>query len=105
MLAVSGQNEKKAKAMYDFIDSSSLYYNDVDASCRSLVNIKFFIKQSDLETSFLLGAEERGLLNLKGHPSVGGIRASLYNSMPMEGVLRLLDWMSLFEKECYYETH
>lgn len=102
---VGGRNEKKAEAMYDFIDNSKLYANDVDAACRSLVNIKFFIKLPDLETNFLLGAEERGLINLKGHPSVGGIRASLYNSMPMEGVLRLLDWMSLFEKEYYYENH
>ena len=101
---VGGQNEKKAKAMYDFIDKSKLYSNDVDPASRSFANIKFFIKQPDLETNFLLGAEERGLINLKGHPSVGGIRASLYNSMPMEGVLRLLDWMSLFEKEYYYET-
>ena len=105
VVAVGEQNEKKAKAMYDFIDSSSLYSNDVDASCRSLVNIKFFIKEPDLEKNFLLGAEERGLINLKGHPSVGGIRASLYNSMPMEGVLRLLDWMSLFEREYYHEAH
>ena len=102
--AVGGQNEKKAKAIYDFIDNSRLYSNDVDATCRSLVNISFSIKEPDLETNFLSGAEERGLINLKGHPSIGGIRASLYNGMPMEGVLRLLDWMSLFEKEYYYET-
>ena len=103
--AVGKENEKKAKAMYDFIDNSRLYSNDVDAAYRSSVNIKFFLKQPELETNFLSGAEERGLINLKGHPSIGGIRASLYNSMPMEGVLRLLDWMSLFEKEYYYETH
>ena len=102
--AVESQNEKKAKAMYDFIDSSRLYSTDIDVSCRSFVNIKFFIKHPDLENNFLLGAEERGLINLKGHPSVGGMRASLYNSMPMEGVLKLLDWMSFFEKEYYYET-
>jgi phosphoserine aminotransferase len=98
--AVGRENEKKAKAMYDFIDNSRLYSNDVEAAYRSLVNIKFFLKQPELEINFLSGAEERGLFNLKGHPSIGGIRASLYNSMPMEGVLRLLDWMFLFEKEC-----
>ena len=103
--AVGRQNEKKARAMYDFIDSSRLYSNHIDTAYRSLVNINFFIKQPELEKNFLSGAEERGLINLKGHPSIGGIRASLYNSMPMEGVLRLLDWMSLFEKEYYYETH
>ena len=91
--------------MYDFIDNSRLYSNDVDALMQVISEYKIFLKQPDLETNFLLGAEERGLINLKGHPSVGGIRASLYNSMPMEGVLRLLDWMSLFEKEYYYETH
>ena len=73
--AVGGQNEKKAEALYEFIDNSRLYANDVDPTCRSSVNIKFFIKQPDLEKKFLLGAEEKGLINLKGHPSVGGIRA------------------------------
>ncbi len=101
---IGKENEEKAKAMYDFIDESKIFSNNVQDTCRSLVNIKFYIKQPGLESIFLKGAEKRGLINLKGHPSVGGLRASLYNSMPMEGVLRLLEWMSLFEKRHYYET-
>jgi phosphoserine aminotransferase len=76
----------------------------VDISCRSRVNIPFFLKDSSLNDNFVEGAMKRGLINLKGHPVLGGIRASVYNGMPMKGVLNLLDWMSTFEKEYCYEA-
>ena len=97
-------NAKKSKALYDYIDKSNFYYSNVDISCRSRVNIPFFLKDSSLNDNFVEGAMKRGLLNLKGHPVLGGIRASVYNGMPMKGVLNLLDWMSTFEKEYCYEA-
>jgi phosphoserine aminotransferase len=86
----------KSKLLYDFIDQSGWYANKVAASCRSRMNIPFFLPDDALNEPFLVGARERGLLQLKGHKSVGGMRASLYNAMPIEGVQALLGYMREF---------
>ena len=81
-----------------FIDSSQLYVNKVDKSCRSRMNVPFFLRDEALNQAFLAGAVEHGLLQLKGHKSVGGMRASIYNAMPLAGVQALVDYMREFEK-------
>jgi phosphoserine aminotransferase len=86
----------KSKLLYDFIDQSGWYANKVAANCRSRMNIPFFLPDDALNEPFLAGARERGLLQLKGHKSVGGMRASLYNAMPIEGVQALLGYMREF---------
>jgi phosphoserine aminotransferase len=91
------QNHKKASSLYDFIDSSSFYSNPVKVENRSIMNIPFILADKSLDTVFLKEAEENGLLNLKGHRSVGGMRASIYNAMPLEGVNQLIDFMKVFE--------
>ena len=91
------QNHKKASSLYDFIDSSSFYSNPVNVENRSIMNIPFILADKSLDTVFLKEAEENGLLNLKGHRSVGGMRASIYNAMPLEGVNQLIDFMRVFE--------
>ena len=91
------QNHKKASSLYDFIDSSSFYSNPVNVENRSIMNIPFILADKSLDTVFLKEAEENGLLNLKGHRSVGGMRASIYNAMPLEGVNQLIDFMKVFE--------
>lgn len=92
-------NQRKAAALYDFIDNSGFYFCPVEKSARSLMNICFRIKNQDLETVFLDQAKKQGLLALKGHKQVGGLRASLYNSMPMAGVDALLGFMAAFMKD------
>ena len=91
------QNHKKASSLYDYIDSSSFYSNPVNVENRSIMNIPFILADKSLDTLFLKEAEENGLLNLKGHRSVGGMRASIYNAMPLEGVNQLIDFMKVFE--------
>ncbi len=76
---------------YDYLDHSQLYVNKVDAAYRSRMNIPFFLRDESRNDAFLAGAKERGLLQLKGHKSVGGMRASIYNAMPMAGVQALVD--------------
>ena len=93
------QNHKKANALYKFIDESSFYSNNIDLKNRSIMNITFFLANNDLDKTFLLNAEENGLLNLKGHRSVGGMRASIYNAMPFEGVEELIKFMDYFESK------
>ena len=93
------QNNKKANALYKFIDESSFYSNNIDIKNRSIMNITFFLANDDLDKTFLLNAEENGLLNLKGHRSVGGMRASIYNAMPFEGVEELIKFMDYFESK------
>ena len=94
--AIAHQNEQKAAKLYKFIDDSDFYANPVDKSCRSLMNIPFTLANSDLDQTFLDEAKQKGLLNLKGHRSVGGMRASLYNAMPQEGVDALIHFMEQF---------
>lgn len=92
-------NTQKAKALYDYIDASSAYHCAVEKTSRSLTNVCFSIVQEGLEQSFLAEAERSGLLALKGHRTVGGLRASLYNAMPMSGVLALIEFMQQFAME------
>jgi phosphoserine aminotransferase len=93
------RNIAKAQLLYDFIDGSAFYENRVAPVCRSRMNVPFFLKDGSRNEAFLAGAQARGLLQLKGHKSVGGMRASLYNAMPIEGVRALVDYMREFEKE------
>jgi phosphoserine aminotransferase len=96
--AMEQRNIEKAVLLYGAIDSSSLYYNKVDASCRSRMNVPFYLRDESLNEAFLTGAKSRGLLQLKGHKSVGGMRASIYNAMPLAGVQALVDYMHEFEQ-------
>jgi phosphoserine aminotransferase len=92
------RNVAKSQRFYDFIDGSQLYENRVARECRSRMNIPFFLRDESRNDAFLAGAKAAGLLQLKGHKSVGGMRASLYNAMPMAGVEALIDYMRHFEK-------
>lgn len=92
-------NRQKADKLYNFIDNSDFYTTQVDRNVRSLVNVCFALKNSNLEKKFLELAEQQGLIALQGHRLAGGLRASLYNAMPMAGVDVLVDFMSLFAKE------
>ena len=92
-------NRAKAALLYDYLDGSQLYENRVAKDCRSRMNIPFFLRDESRNEAFLVGAKERGLLQLKGHKSVGGMRASIYNAMPIEGVQALVDYMREFEQK------
>lgn len=92
-------NEKKAKLIYDYLDSSKLFKGTVEKSSRSLMNVPFVTGNLELDAEFINGAKERGLVNLKGHRSVGGMRASIYNAMPIEGVIALIEYMKEFEEK------
>ncbi|AKJ30419.1 3-phosphoserine/phosphohydroxythreonine transaminase [Caldimonas brevitalea] len=94
--AMEQRNVTKAQLVYDYVDTSGYYRNEVDKSCRSRMNIPFFLPDDKLNDAFLAGAKERGLLQLKGHKSVGGMRASLYNAMPLAGAQALVDYMREF---------
>ncbi|WP_119153042.1 3-phosphoserine/phosphohydroxythreonine transaminase [Caldimonas tepidiphila] len=94
--AIERRNVEKAELLYDFIDGSGWYANKVEPSCRSRMNVPFFLPDDRLNEDFLAGAKARGLLQLKGHKSVGGMRASIYNAMPTEGVRALVDYMREF---------
>lgn len=89
-------NRRKAGKLYDFIDGHDFYANPVDIPCRSLMNVPFTLADDSLDKKFLEEAEEAGLLNLKGHRSVGGMRASIYNAVPEEAVDTLIDFMKGF---------
>ena len=93
------QNELKASKLYKFIDDSHFYSNPVEIDNRSIMNIPFTLGDGKLESTFLSLSEENGLLNLKGHRSVGGMRASIYNAMPLEGVNELIKFMDYFESK------
>lgn len=97
--AMKERNEKKARILYDFLDSSSLFKGTVVPEDRSLMNVPFVTGNKDLDAKFVKEAQEAGLENLKGHRSVGGMRASIYNAMPIEGVEALVNFMKNFEKE------
>ena len=92
-------NIAKARLLYDTIDQSQFYVNKVAANCRSRMNVPFFLRDESRNDAFLAGAKERGLLQLKGHKSVGGMRASIYNAMPLAGVQALVDYMREFEQK------
>ena len=93
------QNHTKASKLYEYIDSSDFYSNKIDIENRSIMNVTFFLENDELDSPFLLQAEENGLLNLKGHRSVGGMRASIYNAMPLQGVEELINYMKYFESK------
>ena len=92
-------NEKKAKILYDFLDESKLFKGTVVAKDRSLMNVPFVTGSDELDAKFIKEAKEAGFENLKGHRSVGGMRASIYNAMPIEGVEALVAFMKKFEEE------
>ena len=92
------RNEAKAKVLYDFLDSSRLFKGTVRKEDRSLMNVPFITGDKDLDAKFIKEAEAAGFTNLKGHRSVGGMRASIYNAMPIEGVEKLVAFMAEFEK-------
>ncbi|HIT89556.1 MAG TPA: 3-phosphoserine/phosphohydroxythreonine transaminase, partial [Candidatus Merdenecus merdavium] len=97
--AMKERNEKKAKVLYDFLDESKLFKGTVVKEDRSLMNVPFITGNEELDKKFIEEAKENGFENLKGHRSVGGMRASIYNAMPMEGVESLVDFMKKFEEE------
>jgi len=97
--AMKAHNEKKATILYDFLDSSKLFHGTVEKKDRSLMNVPFVTGNPDLDAKFVKEAEKAGLVNLKGHRSVGGMRASIYNAMPIAGVEALVDFMKKFEAE------
>jgi phosphoserine aminotransferase len=92
-------NVAKAKLLYDFLDQSAFYRNPVAKEDRSRMNVPFTLKDPKLDEEFLKGASKRGMVALKGHRSVGGMRASIYNAMPIEGVRALVEYMKEFEKQ------
>lgn len=93
------RNERKAKILYDHLDQSRLFRGTVEKEFRSLMNVPFVTGDAELDARFIKEAKEVGLVNLKGHRTVGGMRASLYNAMPVEGVETLIAFMEKFEKE------
>ena len=97
--AMKEKNEKKAKILYDYLDQSSLFKGTVVKEDRSLMNVPFITGNDELDAKFVKEAKEAGFENLKGHRSVGGMRASIYNAMPIEGVEKLVEFMKKFEKE------
>ena len=95
---MKAHNEKKAAILYDFLDSSAMFRGTVVPQDRSLMNVPFVTGDPELDARFVKAAEAAGFVNLKGHRTVGGMRASLYNAMPIEGVERLVDFMKAFEE-------
>ena len=96
--AMKAHNEKKAAILYDFLDASKLFKGTVVPEARSLMNVPFVTGDDELNAKFIAEAKDAGFINLKGHRSVGGMRASIYNAMPVEGVQKLVDFMDAFEK-------
>lgn len=99
LAAMKEYNEKKAAILYDFLDQSRLFKGIVVKEDRSLMNVPFVTGDADLDAEFIKAASAAGFVNLKGHRSVGGMRASIYNAMPIEGVQKLVEFMKKFEEE------
>jgi phosphoserine aminotransferase len=99
LAAMERTNVAKAKLLYDYLDQSGFFHNPVAKEDRSRMNVPFTLKDAKLDEEFLKGAVERGMVQLKGHRSVGGMRASIYNAMPIEGVRALVDYMREFEQK------
>jgi phosphoserine aminotransferase len=97
--AIEARNNEKAKLLYDAIDNLTLYRGTAEVKDRSKMNVTFRITPEELESKFIKEAEEHGLIGLKGHRSVGGCRASIYNAMPLQGIEELVRFMENFEKE------
>lgn len=98
LAAMSELNQRKSQKLYQFIDNSKLYYNSVDVKYRSRISVPFFLRNKDLDPKFLAEAKAAGLVALKGHRLLGGIRACMYNAMPEQGVDKLIEFMHEFEK-------
>jgi phosphoserine aminotransferase len=96
--AIEQKNIAKANLLYNYLDTSDFYYNNIQVANRSRMNIPFRLRNEQLNDAFLKGAEAQGLLQLKGHRMVGGMRASIYNAMPIEGVQALIAYMTEFAK-------
>ena len=96
--AMKEYNEKKAKILYDFLDNSKMFKGTVVPEDRSLMNVPFVTGDEELDAKFVKESKAAGFYNLKGHRSVGGMRASIYNAMPIEGVEKLVEFMAEFEK-------
>ena len=94
--AISKVNQQKAKLLYDVIDQSDTYQNNIDPKYRSQMNVVFHLATPELEARFVAEAAEQGMIGLKGHRVVGGIRASIYNAMPLAGVEKLASFMREF---------
>lgn len=99
LAAMKEYNEKKAKVLYDFLDTSAMFTGTVVPKDRSLMNVPFITGNEELDAKFVKEAKEAGFENLKGHRTVGGMRASIYNAMPIEGVEKLVEFMKKFEEE------
>jgi phosphoserine aminotransferase len=99
LAAMETHNRRKAALLYDYLDATSFYGSPVARDCRSLMNVPFRLHDDRLDADFLKGAEQRGMVQLKGHRVVGGMRASLYNAMPIEGVQALVAYMREFEQK------
>lgn len=99
LAAMKEHNEKKAKILYDFLDQSKLFKGTVVKEDRSLMNVPFVTGDKNMDAKFIAEATAAGFVNLKGHRTVGGMRASIYNAMPIEGVQKLVEFMEKFEKE------
>ncbi|MEW6991754.1 3-phosphoserine/phosphohydroxythreonine transaminase [Colwelliaceae bacterium 6441] len=97
--AIEELNKQKAELIYQYVDQSDFYLNSIESEYRSLMNVPFWLKDESYNEQFLAQAEEHGLVALKGHRMVGGMRASIYNAMPLEGVQNLVDFMQKFEQE------
>ena len=97
--AIEKINIHKAAILYDYLEESSLFQPTAKKAYRSLMNVTFVTGSEELDDKFVKEASKNGLVNLKGHRSVGGMRASIYNAMPVEGVQRLVDFMKKFEAE------
>ena len=97
--AMKARNEQKAKILYDFLDQSKMFSNPVRKEDRSMMNVTFVTGDKDLDAKFVAEAKAAGFINLKGHRTVGGMRASIYNAMPVEGVEKLVAFMKAFEEK------
>jgi phosphoserine aminotransferase len=98
LAAMKAHNEKKAAVLYDYLDASGLFGSTVEKRDRSVMNVPFVTGNEELDAMFIIEAKAAGFINLKGHRSVGGMRASLYNAMPIEGVEKLVSFMKKFEE-------
>ena len=97
--AIAIRNDKKSSKLYDYIDNSDFYRNEVEITSRSKVNVTFLLKDERFNDNFIAGADKVGIKAIKGHRAVGGMRASLYNAMPLAGVDALIEYMKKFEKD------
>ena len=94
---IAQMNQAKASVLYDYLDQTEFYYSPVEKDDRSLMNVPFRLRNEQLNDEFLKQAKQRGMEELKGHRAVGGMRASIYNAMPIEGVKALVDFMHEFQ--------